>query len=247
MKIMKPQPEFNIIAHRGLSQRFPENTKSAFIAALSQHIDMLEIDIHRTKDGELVVIHDETVDRTSNHKGAIKDLTLKELKRYDFGGWKSKGDYESILTFKEVIELAKNYSKCLLIEIKKPANYPNIESDVLKVIEDCAFPISRIIIQSFDQLSIQRFRSLHPTLKLGVLLSKRKYWFKQPPFEKIAQYAQYINPEYSMVNRHFMERAKLYQLEVFPYTVNTSKDVKKLIQLGVNGVISDVPDELFRL
>ena len=85
MKIQKPNTSFQIVAHRGLSQKYPENTVEGFKAALMQHIDMLEIDVHFTKDKQLVVIHDDSIDRTSNQKGKVKDFTLEELKQFDFG------------------------------------------------------------------------------------------------------------------------------------------------------------------
>ena len=84
MKIQKPNTSFQIVAHRGLSQKYPENTLEGFKAALMQHIDMLEIDVHFTKDKQLVVIHDDSIDRTSNQKGKVKDFTLEELKQFDF-------------------------------------------------------------------------------------------------------------------------------------------------------------------
>ncbi|MBI5974247.1 glycerophosphodiester phosphodiesterase [Staphylococcus canis] len=247
MKVSRPHSSFQIIAHRGLSQEFPENTKSALIAALQKPIDMLEIDVHRTKDGELVIIHDETIDRTSNFKGAIKDIDLQTLKTYDFGSWKIKGHYEQILTLSEVLEMAKHDTKNLLIELKKPELYPGIEAELLAEIQKSSFMKSSIIIQSFNQDSVKRLRELDSELKLGVLLSKRKYWFKAPPFHEIAQYAQYLNPNYKMVTSEFMVKAHAEHLKVLPYTVNDDKSLKQVLNAGVDGVISDVPHVLFEL
>ncbi|MCH1578864.1 glycerophosphodiester phosphodiesterase, partial [Staphylococcus epidermidis] len=109
MKFRRPNQHFQIVAHRGLPEDYPENTIIAYRHALMLHIDMLEIDVHYTKDKELVVIHDDTIDRTSNGKGKVSDFTLKELKALDFGfykGEKFKG--ESIPTFDEVLDLADN-------------------------------------------------------------------------------------------------------------------------------------------
>ncbi|MCE3399617.1 glycerophosphodiester phosphodiesterase, partial [Staphylococcus aureus] len=110
----------------------PENTLIAYKHALMLHIDMLEIDVHYTKDKQLVIIHDDTIDRTSNGKGKVKDYTLEELREFDFGvkrGDAFKG--ERIPTFDEVLDLVNNFSKKLLIEIKTPSQYPGIEEMIV--------------------------------------------------------------------------------------------------------------------
>ncbi|UXR79135.1 glycerophosphodiester phosphodiesterase family protein [Staphylococcus sp. IVB6227] len=247
MKLLRPNKSFQVIAHRGLSQRYPENTRLAYQAALSQHIDMLEIDLHMTKDGMLVGIHDESIDRTSNGKGAIKDFTLEDLRGFNFNA-QMKGDIDApIMTFDEILTLCKNYSKTLLIEVKKPSKYPNIGALIIQKITHHDFPINRIIIQSFDQSFIKELQHQVPYIHYGVLISKRKYWLKQPDFYDIAQYADYINPNYQLVNKKFVKRAHDVNLQVLPYTVNDAQTVKKLIQLGIDGVISDIPDEIFKL
>ena len=113
----KPNTSFQIVAHRGLSQKYPENTVEGFKAALMQHIDMLEIDVHFTKDKQLVVIHDDSIDRTSNQKGKVKDFTLEELKQFDFGirhGETFKNT--RISTFSEVLSLFKITLKHYLLK-----------------------------------------------------------------------------------------------------------------------------------
>lgn len=247
MKLSRPNRLFQVIAHRGLSQRFPENTKLAYQAALSQHIDMLEIDLHLTKDGVLVGIHDDTIDRTSNGKGAIKDFTLEDLRTFNFNSGNEEIAEADIMTFDEILTLCKNYSKTLLVEVKKPNKYPNIGEQIIQKINHHAFPINRIIIQSFDQSFIKEIQQQVPYLNYGVLISKRKYWLKQPDFHEIAQYADYVNPNYQLVNKKFIKRAHAEGLKVLPYTVNDAQTAKKLMLLGVDGVISDVPDELFKL
>ncbi|MBI5972743.1 glycerophosphodiester phosphodiesterase [Staphylococcus caledonicus] len=248
MKINKPNNEFQIVAHRGLSHQYPENTIEGFKAALMQHIDMLEIDVHFTKDNYLVVVHDDTIDRTSNGKGKIKDYTLEEIRKFDFGIKHSeKFANTTISTFDEVLELFNHYSKTLLIEIKVPKQYPGIEQAVLEKLEAYHVPSHKAIIQSFDANSVKRLAELRSKYKLGLLVSKKKYWYKQPNFEEIATYASYVNPNYKLVNKKFIARAHDASLKVMPYTVNMAKNVKDLIKVGVDGVISDIPDELFKL
>ena len=111
MKINKPNQAFQIVAHRGLSNHFPENTLVGFKAALMQHVDMLEIDVHFSKDNHLVVIHDDTINRTSNGEGKVKDYTLEELLKFDFGVKHDKSFQNTkISTFEEVLSI-KNFQK----------------------------------------------------------------------------------------------------------------------------------------
>ncbi len=248
MKIIKPNAAFQIVAHRGLSHRYPENTIEGFKGALMQHIDMLEIDVHFTKDKELVVIHDDTIDRTSNGKGKVMDYTLEELRNFDFGVKHSKAfSNTKISTFDEVLEVFNHYSKKLLIELKVPSQYPGIEEAVLQRLKAHQVPSHKAILQSFDTESVKRLSKLQSSYQLGVLVSKKKYWYKLPNFEEIAEYASFVNPNYKLVNKKFMTHAHENGLNVIPYTVNKAKDVKKMINLGVDGIISDIPDELFKL
>ena len=118
MKFRRPNQHFQIVAHRGLPEDYPENTIIAYRHALMLHIDMLEIDVHYTKDKELVVIHDDTIDRTSNGKGKVSDFTLKELKALDFGFYKGEKFKGRVYRLLKVLDLADNFSQKLLIEIK---------------------------------------------------------------------------------------------------------------------------------
>ncbi|MDU3184899.1 MAG: glycerophosphodiester phosphodiesterase family protein [Staphylococcus epidermidis] len=196
MKFRRPNQHFQIVAHRGLPEDYPENTIIAYRHALMLHIDMLEIDVHYTKDKELVVIHDDTIDRTSNGKGKVSDFTLKELKALDFGfykGEKFKGE------------------------------------------------------RSFDFDCVKKLSAMNLDYELGLLISKKKYWHKLPNFKKIAKVADYANPNYQIVSKKFMQLAHEEELKVLPYTVNKLKESQKLIDIGVDGIISDVPEDLFEL
>ena len=248
MKIRRPNQCFQIVAHRGLPEDYPENTLVAYKHALMLHIDMLEIDLHYTKDKEIVVIHDDTIDRTSNGKGKISNYTLKELKKFDFGSY--KGDQfinECIPTFDEVLELADNFSKKLLIEIKKPSQYRGIEEMVVDKLNERRMPQQKVIIQSFDFDCVKKLSSMDLNYELGLLLSKKKYWYRLPDFEEIAKVANFANPNYQLVTKKFMKYAHNANLKVLPYTVNKSKAVKKLIDYDVDGVISDIPEDIFKL
>lgn len=234
-----------LIAHRGFSTEFPENTRAAFVSALESNVDMLEIDIHRTKDNYLVVIHDNTINRTSNGKGKVKDFTLNSLMQFDYGVAKNiKFKGQHLMTLDQVLVLVKNYQQKLLIEIKQPHFYPGIEQQLIHMLKKHDIPDEKVVIQSFDQKCIRNLHEMKVGFKLGVLISKKKYWYRMPNFDKIAIYADYVNPHYSLVTHKFITTAHSFDLSVMPYTVNEPNVAKKLIILGVDGLISDNPTKL---
>ena len=237
--------QFVLVAHRGLATKYPENTRIALEAALTSNIDMLEIDIHRTIDNHLVVIHDKTIDRTSNGKGKVKAYTLEALRQFDFGIYKDEAfKGQIIMKLDDVLAMVKEAPQKLLIELKYPKLYPNIEIELLNKLEAYEMPKEKVIIQSFDQQMIQKIHNLKKGYKLGILISKKKYWYRLPKFKQISKYAQYINPQFSLVNETFLKRANKNGLMVMPYTVNDSETANRLITLGVHGLISDNPETL---
>ena len=248
MKIARPNQSFQIVAHRGLPEDYPENTLIAYKHALMLHIDMLEIDVHYTKDKQLVVIHDDTIDRTSNGKGKVIDYTLDELREFDFGAYRGdKFKGERIPTLDEVLDLVDHFSKRLLLEIKKPSQYPGIEEMIVEKLKERGIPKHKVILQSFDFDCVKKLADMNLEFELGVLLSKKQYWYKLPNFKEIAKVADYANPNYALVTKRFMKHAHEEMLKVLPYTVNESKAVKKLIDVEVDGVISDIPEDIFKL
>lgn len=247
MNLNDQKDTFQIVSHRGLPNAFPENTISGYRKVMELNVDMLEIDVHLTKDQHLVVIHDETIDRTSNGKGRIADYTLSQLKTFDFGSYKdSKFKGEQIPTLDEVIELCLMFKKKLLIEIKKPNLYPGIERKLLAMLKNWGIHSSQVIIQSFDISCIEQLCELCCEYELGVLCSKRKYWYKKPNYLRISQIANYVNPNYALVSRRFVEEAHRYHLKVMSYTVNKSSIAKKLLKYGVDGLITDEPENILK-
>src|SRR5699024_2980762 len=235
-----------LVAHRGLAMDYPENTSIAIQAALQSNADILEIDLHKTRDGQLVVIHDDTIDRTSNGRGKVGEQTLNDLRQYDYGiNSNPRYTKQTLLTFDEVLTLIKASSQALLIEMKQPKNYPGIENDLIDKLKQYELDKNQVIIQSFDQTFIKQLYLKHYGYRLGVLISKKRYWYKMPSFKKIAEYADYVNPHYSLVTEAFMKKAHYYGLKVMPYTVNEKRQAIKLIRIRVDGLISDKPHRLF--
>ncbi|MDN5808854.1 MAG: glycerophosphodiester phosphodiesterase, partial [Staphylococcus equorum] len=236
MTIYTSDNKLILVAHRGIATYFPENTMIAFKAALISDIDILEIDIHRTLDNQLVVIHDDSIDRTSNGSGKIKDMTLAALQQFDYGITKdNKFEGETLPTLDEVIKLIQDYPQKLLIELKQPQNYPEIENELIDALNAWNLPKNKVIIQSFNQKSMKTIFDMNEGYELGVLISKKKYWYKLPPFKSIAAYANYVNPNYALVTEKFLKSAHQYRLSVMPYTVNEHEQAKSLQKLGVDG------------
>lgn len=235
-----------LVAHRGLAMDYPENTSIAIQAALQSNADILEIDLHKTRDGQLVVIHDDSIDRTSNGSGKVGEQTLNDLRQYDYGINSSpRYPKQTLLTFDEVLTLIKASSQALLIEMKQPNHYPGIENDLIDKLKQYELNKNQVIIQSFDQNFIKQLYLKHYGYRLGVLISKKRYWYKMPSLKKISKYADYVNPHFSLVTETFMKKAHYYELKVMPYTVNDKSQAIKLIRLGVDGLISDKPHRLF--
>jgi glycerophosphoryl diester phosphodiesterase len=161
--------EYYVLGHRGWAGAAPENTMASFALALEDpRVEVIECDVQMSKDGELVVIHDYTLDRTSTGSGLVRDHTLEELRALDFGSWRGD-DFagERIPLLGELLALVGG-KKRLLVEIKETAGlYPGIESKVLSAIE--RYPADRIMLESFNHALVARLKELAPTLTTGLI------------------------------------------------------------------------------
>ena len=162
-----------VIAHRGASGTAPENTMAAFRQAVEMGADMIELDVQRTKDGQVVVIHDATLERTTNGSGAVRELTYAEIEQLDAGSWFGEGQEfagERVPLLKEVLEFTKG--KCALnIEIKNiPYADPGIEQAVVDLLHETGF-LEQVIISSFDHSCLHRIARLEPNVPTACLFS----------------------------------------------------------------------------
>jgi glycerophosphoryl diester phosphodiesterase len=175
-----------IIAHRGASAYAPENTMAAFKKALEMKAGGIEIDVHLTKDGYPVVVHDEKLGRTSNGTGLIKDKTLEELKELDFGSWFSEEfKNQSIPTLDEVMELISTENILFNIELKSGAVlYHDIERIVVDMVKEYEME-ERVIISSFNHYSLLEVKKIAPEIKIGFLYSATR---------KGSRYVKSMNP-----------------------------------------------------
>ncbi|OJJ22225.1 hypothetical protein BKI52_08050 [marine bacterium AO1-C] len=235
-----------MIAHRGASGQAPENTLAAVKLAMDQKADMIEIDVFLTKDGHLVVLHDETVDRTTNGQGLIEAMTLEEARKLDAGSWfSSKYQGEKIPTLDKVMQVVKGKTQ-LLIEIKKSGR--NITQKVVDLVK--AHKAHKwCVVQSFDPKVAVRLREINAPLERHQLvlgnfpLFLPYHYNKKLSKGKITQYKQAdaINSMYLFTTKSIIDRIHRQKQKVFVWTVNQPKDMRKLLQMGVDGLITDFP------
>ena len=157
-------------AHRGFSGKYPENTMLAFRKAVEEGVDGIELDVQLTKDGEVVIIHDETIDRTTDGKGLVVSYTYEELRKFD-ASFKFRGQcgFNPIPTLREYFELVKDKNLVTNIELKTGLNeYFGIEEKVWELIKEYGLE-DRVLISSFNHYSVLRMKSIAPNLKYGLL------------------------------------------------------------------------------
>ncbi|GFZ91838.1 glycerophosphoryl diester phosphodiesterase [Paenibacillus marchantiophytorum] len=231
-----------IIAHRGASGHAPENTMAAFRLALDMNADGLELDVHQTKDGEVVICHDDDVKRTTNGQGLIQDMTLEELQRLDAGSWygeRFRG--EKIPTLHEFMALIAETRLLINLEIKNlPFYYKGIEEKIVRTVLEHDL-LERVVISSFDHYVLAAIVELEPRMKLGLLFgtSKSEPWsyVEQLPFR-----AYSLHPHYTVVNEEYIARSHSQGYKVYPYTVNERAWAEPLAIAGLDGVITNYPD-----
>ncbi len=234
-----------IWAHRGASGYAPENTLEAFELALKQGADGIELDVHLSKDGELIVAHDEKINRVSNGTGYIKDMTLSELKTYRFNQLHPEYQKAKVPTLQEVFDLIKFTRLTVNIELKTNLfTYEGIEQKLLDAV--CLAGMEqRVIYSSFNHYSLLNLRKLNPDVKIGLLYSDG--WIDTPAYAHQIG-ANALHPYFQATKVPcFMEDCKKYQLEVNTWTVNKPQDMKDMIEKKVNAIITNYPDKAFEL
>lgn len=217
----------------------------AFNRAIEIGVDAIETDVQMTKDGHLILIHDETLERTTNGTGRVKDLTLEEIKNLDAGSWfSSVYGGETIPTIDEFFKLIYPTMIWVNIEIKDGfIYYPGIEEALVQKIKEYELE-ERVVISSFNHYSIVKIKELAPELKTAVLYLEGLY----QPWEYARQLgAAALHPEKQLVYTDIVKVAHQEGLKVFPFTVDSKEEMKQMIQMNVNGLITNVPDQLIVL
>lgn len=225
------------IAHRGASGTFPENTLSAFRAAIVAKADMCELDVQLTRDGAMVVIHDDTVERTTDGKGEVAELTLAELKQLDAGAMFKNGALkgERIPTLDEVF--AVTAGKCgLNIELKAGG----LEHQVAQIMQARnAFGDS--IVSSFDWEYLKKIQQLHFNIRIALLTDEKPVDLMM---NAVAMRAYAINPRWDMVTADLCKAAHEKNLKVYTWTVDADARMRALMECGVDGIMTNYPERL---
>jgi glycerophosphoryl diester phosphodiesterase len=225
-----------VVAHRGFSGAAPENTLIAFQKAIEIGSDMIELDVHLSRDGELVVIHDETLERTTNGKGMVADHTLNELKKLDAGssfGPQFAG--EIIPTLKEVLELAKGRA-LVNVEIKNPTHkrysITELAEKTLAEVQKAGM-IDKVIFSSFNPASLEWILFHRPWNSLRDIPGSKEY--------------SVLNLRNIHLTREKIAEIKKAGKKINVYTVNPEEEIRQFVEWGVDGIITNHPDRLLKI
>lgn len=228
-----------IFAHRGYSGKYPENTMVAFKKALECGVDGIELDVQLTKDGEVVIIHDETIDRTTTGKGFVADYTYEELEKFD-ASFKFKDlGFNKIPTLREYFQLVKDYDIVTNVELKTGINqYLGIEEKVWELIKEYGLE-ERVIISSFNHFSVMRMKKIAPQLKCGFLSED---WIIDAGKYAYSHGVECYHPRFNNLVPEVIEELKKYNLEINTWTVNEEKDMEYLYSKGIDVIITNYPE-----
>ena len=249
------EPE--VIAHRGASVEAPENTLAAVRRAIARDADHVEVDVQRTKDGQLVVLHDTTLARTTDVRRVfprrapwlVGDFTADEVAQLDAGAWHS-AQYagERVPTLTEVVEVVRHSRTGLLLELKATALHAGLADDVAAVLQGTpgyaaeASAAGRLAVQSFDHGAARRHKELLPAVPVGVLGTPSR-----PELGALATWANRVNPVHWSIRPSFVEAVHRHGLRCHVWTVNRPHHMRRALDLGVDGVITNHPATLRRV
>lgn len=234
-----------VFAHRGASGYAPENTLEAFALAGEQGAQGIELDVQLTKDGEVVVIHDETIDRVSTGKGAVRDYTLEELRRFSFHNHKKEYEGVQIPTLREVLEQVKPGGMEVNIELKTGICwYPGLEEKTVELVKAAGME-NRVIYSSFNHYSVQKILELDGEAETAYLYSD--------VLLNVENYAKNtgvcgLHPAvYHLKMADFLESYRRSGLKVRVWTVNDEADMRQFIEKDLEAVITNYPDRALRV
>lgn len=230
-------------AHRGASgwdkQYAPENTMPAFKKAIEMGADGIELDIQLTKDGEIVIVHDEKIDRVSNGTGWIKDYTLAEIKKFNFNRTHPEYKFIEIPTLKEFFMLMLENSLSINIELKTGiVYYDGLEDKVVNLARNMGME-DRVIYSSFNHYSLKILKQIQPKARIGLLYSTD--FVSVPDYPRILD-AIALHPPIGAITNEFVERCQQEDLALHVWTVDVKTEMKRMCDLGVDAFITNCPD-----
>ncbi|OOG77388.1 glycerophosphodiester phosphodiesterase [Flavobacterium sp. A45] len=217
------------IGHRGAKGYEPENTLISFEKAIEMGADGIELDVHLSQDGHLIVIHDETIDRTTNGKGIVNQLTLQELKSFKIN------EKYTIPTLEEVLDLVNQ--RCFVnIELKNQDTAEKVVQLIEHYISNKNWNQTHFIVSSFDWNTLQQVRFLNENIRIGVLTeTDLDLAISFSRFMK----AEAIHPDFQLLTDEYTAKIQEKGIQVFPWTVNEIEDVERMKSFKVDGIITD--------
>ena len=232
-----------VIAHRGYRAKFPENTLVAFEAAISAGADMIELDVLLTKDRKMVVIHDESLDRTTNGQGMVRDYTLSELKTFDAGSWlDARFKRERLPTLQEVLDLV-NKQVLINIEIKRSAYEPHHPPDAIeKQIVDLVArknAFENVLISSFEWRVLERLAAMKDPPAIALLSGDPDEGNPLEACRKLEAFSWH--PRSLLLKKEHVRKMHDAGILVFPWNVGTPEDMARMLEMDVDGLIVDDP------
>ena len=252
------QKDFKIIAHKGASGIAPENTLASFQAALDIGVDIIELDVRQTKDEEIIVFHDQFLDRTTNGMGNVHEYTLEQLKQLDAGSWfSSKFSDQKIPTLKEVLDLVDGRCQ-VLIEIKHMdhPHYHDFSDKLVDVIRLEENGFDWVLLQSYEDKYLEEAQIYDDRIQINKMLigedSTPLLAFYIETKLKLGHgdskgNLKTLNPEFKTLSPRRIFRMHSRGFKVFTYSVNTREDMIKMLNMGVDGIITDFPSELVKI
>lgn len=234
-----------VLAHRGFAAAYPENTMRAFTEAEKAGADGLELDVQMTKDGELVVIHDEKVDRTTNGTGLVKDFSVQDIRKLDARfTHKTLTKKESIPLLEEVLEWLAETDLICNIELKNGIiPYEGMEEKVISLVRDYNVA-EKIILSSFNHYSIVHSYQIDPDIEIAPLLSDGLY---MPWVYAQSIRAKGFHPHWRAAPDEIIQSALESGIEVRPYTVNKDVELERLFKINCSALITDDPSKAIRI
>ena len=234
-----------VLAHRGANKRAPQNTIPAFKKAVEFNSDGIETDVHLSKDGQIVICHNYTIDETSSGKGLISDYTCEELKKFDFGSYFSpefKG--VSLPTINELLDVVKNMT-LINIEIKAPQQKNDLVKRTIETVHNYGLSDS-VIISCFNPECIRESKEIDPNIKTGLLYEDDDLGKEIMAFG-VEKYCAQLNanaahPMRTLITKDEVDRLHANNMMVNVWTVNEKEDILKLTDWGCDALISDIPD-----
>lgn len=233
--------KISITAHRGASGLAPENTLAAIRKAIEIGADFSEVDVHLNGDGELVLLHDDTVERTTNGTGFIWEWKSVDIAQLDAGSWFSaEFKNETIPTLSQILQVIGDCQMKLNIEIKYAPFQPTIVERLVDMIRTKHFE-NRCVITSFDKPTIEKVMLTAPELTTGLILDQEPVdgHFRVP--------VQLLSLNYVFITPNVMAKAVKFDKEIYAWTVNDLAEMKRMAHLGVHNIITNFPDRALQV